>query len=129
MTKPVAYQEIEGRKEYVEARYVLKGRSRYGFKIGRYNTDYPLVIDPLLASTFIGGGSYDYATAVAIDSSGDVYVAGYTSSAEYPTTAAAFDGSFNGERDVFLSKFDSKLTTLLASTFIGGVVMTEPTLF
>ncbi len=83
-TKPVAYQEIDGSKRYVEAAYTLtkfqdhksKIENGYGFTIGQYNPDYELIIDPLLASTFLGGGNDDKSYAIALDSSNNVYVTG-----------------------------------------------------
>ncbi|NOZ69103.1 MAG: hypothetical protein GXP46_07635 [Deferribacteres bacterium] len=57
MTRPVAYQEINGGRVQVAANYVLPetGRLTYGFQVGEYDKTKPLVIDPLLASTFVGG--------------------------------------------------------------------------
>ena len=65
----------------------------------------------LLSSTFIGGGSSkDYAYALSIDSSGNVFIAGETSSTNYPITEGAFDTTFNGvSTDAFISKLDSDL--------------------
>ena len=76
-------------------------------------------LSTLVTSTFIGGRTDDDAYALAIDSSGDVFVAGYTYSLDYPTTEGAFDTTYNGS-DVFVSKLDNNLSTLLSSTFIGG---------
>ncbi|HDH05181.1 MAG TPA: hypothetical protein ENH01_05625 [Nitrospirae bacterium] len=93
-----------------------KSKIIYGFQVGEYDRTKPLVIDPLLASTFIGGSSLDYAFALAIDSSGDVFVAGWTSSSDYPTTDGAYDVTFNGsvgDVDIIVSKLDSNLTTLV----------------
>ncbi len=121
MTKPVAYQETGGEKKYIQVAYnVLADSGTYGFEIGEYDKTKPLVIDPLLASTFIGGSSSDYVYALALDSSGDVFVAGWTWSSDYPTTVGAYDTTHNGYSDVIVSKLDSNLSSLLASTFIGG---------
>ncbi len=69
---------------------------------------------------FIGGNGDDIGHAVGIDGEGNVFIAGYTESADYPVTQDGFDTEYNGGRDMFVSKFDSGLTTLLASTFVGG---------
>jgi len=119
MTKPFAFQSIDGVQSRVDVSYFVQGNT-YGFEVGSYDPRYTLIIDPLLASTFIGGGSSDRGLAMALDSSGNVFVAGFTASG-FPTTSGAFDETNNGgSTDVFVSKFNSDLTTLLASTFIGG---------
>ena len=118
-TRPVAYQVEDGNKRYVEVAYAVKG-DEYSFKVGDYDRTKELVIDPLLASTFLGGSSQYLASSIFIDSSGNVYVAGYTPSSDFPTTTGAYDTTFNGGRDAFVSKFDANLQNLLASTFLGG---------
>jgi hypothetical protein len=73
-----------------------------------------------VSAGFIGGNGDDVGHAIGIDGAGNVFIAGYTESADYPVTDHGFDTEYNGGRDVFISKFDSGLTTLLASTFVGG---------
>ncbi|MBI5376572.1 MAG: SBBP repeat-containing protein [Candidatus Schekmanbacteria bacterium] len=123
-TKPVAYQEIDGKTVEVKVEYIIANEKpspfTYGFKVASYDKTYPLIIDPLLASTFIGGGTSEYATSIALDSSGNVFITGYAPSG-YPTTVGSYDTLYNsGLHDVLISKLDSNLGTLLCSTYIGG---------
>ena len=122
-TKPSAYQEINGKRVEVAAAYTLLSNPQYvyGFKVGSYDKKETLIIDPLLASTFIGGGDDDYGNSIALDGDGNVYIIGETYSSDYPTTPGAYNESHNGGRDVFVSKLNSSLSNLLASTFIGGI--------
>ncbi len=140
-TKPVAYQDIEGDRVYVDTNYrIIKTASSvpdsknwktqeniYGFSLSLYDKDYPIVIDPLLASTFAGGDDDDYVYSIALDSSGNIFVAGYTESSDYPVTSGSYDegcGSDSncdgGESDIIITKFDANLTTISAATFLGG---------
>jgi len=120
-TKPIAYQEIDGKKKSIEAAYAVFDEKNYGFVLGRYDREKPVVIDPLLASTFIGGSGIDEARSIALDTDGNVYIIGYTRSVDYPATAGAYSENCNGEQsDIFISKLDSSLSVLLASTYIGG---------
>ncbi len=121
MTKPIAYQEVGGNRTDVAVSYLVADSDLvYGFNIGDYDSSKDLIIDPLLASTFLGGSSYEYANSIAIDSSGNVYITGHTSSSSYPTTTGAYNTVKNSNYDVLVSKIDSSLSNLLASTFIGG---------
>lgn len=96
--------------------------SMYGFKVAQYDKTKDLIIDPLLASTYLGGAYEDYGKSVVVDAGGNVYVAGETLSSDFPKTSGAHDTLHNGSTDVFVSKFNSGLTNLLASTFLGGAL-------
>jgi Cep192 domain 4/Beta-propeller repeat len=74
----------------------------------------------LLYSTFLGGGNLDRATGIAIDSSGNAYVTGYTDSTDFPTTSGAFQLVNNGDSDAFLAKLDASGSSLTYSTYLGG---------
>jgi PKD repeat protein/methionine-rich copper-binding protein CopC len=72
----------------------------------------------LIYSTYLGGTSSDYGKGIAVDSNGNIYITGYTQSSNFPTINA-YQPTFNGTSDVFLSKFSSN-GTLIYSTYLGG---------
>ncbi|MFZ1702151.1 MAG: SBBP repeat-containing protein [Pyrinomonadaceae bacterium] len=77
----------------------------------------------LVYSTYIGGGANDWSYALAIDSSGNAYITGFTenfSATLYPTTAGSFDTTPNGASDAFVTKLNSTGSALEYSTFLGG---------
>jgi hypothetical protein len=74
----------------------------------------------LLYSTFLGGSSADVGLAIAVDASGCAYITGGTESPNFPTTPGAYDPSYNGNGDVFVTKLSPDGRTLLYSTFLGG---------
>lgn len=74
----------------------------------------------LVYSTYLGGSVSDQAYAIAVDASGNAYVAGEASSANFPTTATAFQSAKAGSSDAFLTKIDSLGASLLYSTYLGG---------
>jgi len=120
-TRPVTYQVIDGKRIPVESRFVLRGGGAYGFAVGRYDARRSLIIDPgLVYSTYLGGASDDNGFGIAVDSAGNAYVTGFTASSGFPTTGGAYDTSFNGGQDVFVTKLNPAGTALLYSTFIGG---------
>jgi hypothetical protein len=117
---PVSYQRIGGERVPVESRYVLKGDGGYGFAVGAYDPRYPLVIDPGLAySTFLGGTDDDDGRGIAVRGD-NAHVTGSTQSADYPTTPGAFDRTFNGAEDAFVTKLNAAGSALGYSTFLGG---------
>jgi hypothetical protein len=74
----------------------------------------------LIYSTVLGGAASDGANAVAVDASGNAWVTGVTGSADFPVIVGAFDSSFNGTSDVFISELSADGSTLLYSTYLGG---------
>jgi hypothetical protein len=72
--------------------------------------------------TYLGGSDGNTPTSIAVDTGGNAYVAGYTSSVDFPTTAGAFDVSkTNAYYDTgFVAKVNPTATALLWSTFLGG---------
>src|SRR5262249_48302072 len=76
-------------------------------------------------STFIGGNGRDLAEAIALDSTGKVYIAGATESSDFPFAADAVRGCRNGTAAPFVAEFDSAGAKLLHSTSIGGMGFDE----
>ena len=74
----------------------------------------------LVYSTFLGGSADDGSSAIAVDSSGSAYVAGVTASSNFPVTAGAFQTSYLGVGDGFVTKFDPAGSSLVYSTYLGG---------
>ena len=125
--KPVAYQWEGDRKNVIESRFLLDAKTRVSFELGSYDHSKALVIDPELSySTYLGGTSNDYATSIAVDSTGSAYITGYTASANFPIVAGSFQTSCGGgscaapNYDAFITKFNSTGTALIYSTYLGG---------
>src|SRR6185295_14502269 len=73
----------------------------------------------LVYSTYLGGISFDWANAIAVDSSGNAYIAGYTSSASFAVVTPV-QASFRGLYDAFISKLNAAGNALTFSTLYGG---------
>jgi Beta-propeller repeat len=74
----------------------------------------------LAYSTYLGGSRFDEVRGIAIDSAGSAYVSGETPSTDFPTTAGAFDTSFNGDHEAFVTKLNPAGSGLAYSTYLGG---------
>lgn len=120
---PVVYQEINGARQLVAGSYVMKGKHEVGFKIASYDAGKTLYIDPVFSfSSFFGGNANNYAKAVAVDGSGNVYVTGYTESTSFPTTSGAYRTTCStcsfSYPDVFVTKL-SPVGAIVYSTYVG----------
>ena len=74
----------------------------------------------LVYSTYVGGSSIDYGEAITVDGSGNAYVAGTTSSFDFPVTAGAFQGQLSGLSNAFAFKISPQGSSLIYATFLGG---------
>ena len=120
LTRPAAYQECDGVRRPVRVAYRLRGRE-YGFRLGEYDPALPVVIDPLLQATYLGGSGLDRAFALAIHPiSGEVFIAGRTDSTNFPGTAGGAQAASGGFDDAFVARLNATLTTLAQATYLGG---------
>ena len=114
--KPIVYQEVGGERRRVDGRYAVNANGEVGFAIGEYDTARPLVIDPTIVfSTYIGPGN---GQAIAVDSAGNVYVAGETLGG-FPTVNALQPTS-GGSQEGFVAKINAAGTAFIYSTYLGG---------
>src|SRR5437660_872176 len=126
LRKPVVYQDQNGQRAVIPARYVLKAERQVAFEVAAYDATMPLIIDPVLAySTYLGGFGEDEGRAIAADPNCSIncsaYTTGTTNSLNFPTITGAFQtipGSifFN---DVFVTKLNVTGTALVYSTYLG----------
>jgi len=121
-SRPYIYQQIGSEVVEVDGGFRLGSDNSYGFHVGAYNTDYPLVIDPVLVySTYLGGSLYDYGFGIAVDSAGCAYVTGYTDSFDdFPITEGVAQPIFGGDGDAFVTKLNAEGTEVVYSTYLGG---------
>src|SRR4029079_17486095 len=118
---PFAYQDGNGTRHEIAARYVAKGKGEIGFQLGDYDRSRPLIIDPVLVySTYLGGNGFDNGYAIAVDSLGSAYVTGKTATVDFPTTPGAFQTEYEGGDSAFISKLNPEGTALIYSTYLNG---------
>ena len=117
--KPVVYQEKNGTRQLVAARYAITDTNRVGFEVAKYDASRPLYIDPLIYSTYLGGSSDDVGFGIALDSTGNTYVTGYTHSTDFPTKNP-LQGANTASPTVFVAKLNPAGSALVYSTYLGG---------
>lgn len=115
-----AYQVIDGLNQKVNCKYKINNDGSIGFNISNYNQNLPVIIDPLVSSSYIGGVGNDFANSIATDGNYNTYVCGTTYSPSFPVTSGSYDQTKDNNYDVFVSKFNSIDDNLIYSTFIGG---------
>ena len=138
---PRVYQQVGTQQKAVDGRFVLRGADEVAFEIGNYDRSRTLVIDPVLSySSYLGGTgtegclaingtSTSGCPAIAVDPAFNIYVAGPTTSADFPLTPAPvppatgplpYQATNAGGADVFVTKFDITGSIIQFSTYLGG---------
>jgi beta-propeller repeat-containing protein len=133
LNKPVVYQPKSSRRnensefaaqnsELVEGHYLLTASNNLRFELGPYDKSQPLVIDPgLTYSTFLGGSGGNSASAVKVDLAGNAFIAGFTSSADFPGTTGGFESTIpNSSGSPFVAEVNAAGSALVYATYLGG---------
>jgi hypothetical protein len=111
----------DGRTRPVDCRFQILDAQHYGFTAPARNPDLPLTIDPGLEwSTYIGGFGSEQVTAaaVALDGTGDVFVAGFMNSPDFPFFT---DPNFTWNQNrLFVARLSADGSTLHWATLMGG---------
>lgn len=133
---PRVYQTFGTRELTVAGRFELRGREKdeVGFHLGAYDRSRTLIIDPKLAySTYLGGSGAESCSAItglpftpgcpaiAVDAASNAYVAGSTTSPDFPQTAGEYQPNLaaGASANAFIAKF-SPTGSLLFATYLGG---------
>jgi uncharacterized repeat protein (TIGR01451 family) len=118
---PSVYQPDGDKQLPVEGRFLQLADNRIGFEVGAYDRSRELVIDPVLSySTYLGGTGVERLTHIAADSGLNMYVAGSTTSGDFPGVSGTFQTSNHGADDIFIAKIDATGSTLVYATYLGG---------
>ena len=144
---PRVYQQSGGEQQAVAAKFAVRQDGKIAFELGAYDRRRVLVIDPVLTySTYFGGSGAEACPgnvrilvgaissppsgcpAIGIDASSNIYLAGSTTSTDFPLTPqtgttpppAAFQGTIAGTANVFVTKLNAAGSAILFSTYLGG---------
>lgn len=120
LLRPVIYQAGESGREMIGGEYVVAPDALVEISLDGYDRTRQLVIDPLIQfSSLLGGAGQETPYAMTIDQVGNIYIAGQTSSTNFPVRAG-YDNSINGTSDAFIVKINPSGSAILAATFLGG---------
>ncbi len=134
--RPIAYQLIDGKKIPVSCSFKDQ-EGIYSYELGKYDDEFPLVIDPVLVfATYNGSVSDNFGMTATYGNDGSAYSAGMVYGNNFPIpNTNSFDISPNftsiagsyGITDVFVTKYNSSGTNMLWSAFLGGGDMSQGT--
>jgi hypothetical protein len=122
VNRPEIYQLAGNRREKIEGSYVLASNNEIALQLGPYDSNRPLIVDPVIQySTFLGGTTSDSATGIFVDTGGNAYITGATSSSDFPVTSGTLQSKLRSTHsNAFISKLSANGSVLLYSTYLGG---------
>jgi uncharacterized protein (TIGR03437 family) len=123
---PLIYQPEGKERKIISGGFKLVGKRRIALRVGKYDHARELIIDPVMNyASYYGGAGNEVGRAIGTDASGNVYIAGETTTMALATTRGVVQPTYGGETidnysgDVFISKFTSS-GALLYVTYLGG---------
>jgi hypothetical protein len=117
---PLSY--LKESQEKLQIAFTKLDNDEYGFSIPTFASNETLIIDPMpnrLWGTYYGGSGSDYGRDVSIDQTGNIYLVGETTSSTDMATAGAWDVTYDGNSDAFVSLFTSNGSRVWG-TYYGG---------
>ncbi len=122
--KPIAYQMVNGQRKHIACSYAVSSAHQVAFKVGTYDHNRTLVIDPTLAyCSYLGTSGVDTPGGIVLDHSGNLIIAGQTNEPGMPVKFA-MDAAMNGARTVsYLAKMNLSAygnASLVFCTYVGG---------
>jgi hypothetical protein len=124
-----AYQMVAGKQKQVSCHFTIDENNIVRFRAGEYDHSQQLIIDPLIYSTFLGGGVGSTIYGIAVDAYQNVYVAGGTYDRDFPVTTGAYQIMPKTQpglhRTGFISKLNASGSALIYSTYLGGSVSSD----
>jgi hypothetical protein len=123
--KPVIFQDVNGRRQFISGGYVLADERTVKFNVGKYDPELPLIIDPIISyAQYFTENTGDQIWAVAVGKNTDIYVAGETITASGLATTGAFQtnlaGVLAGHGDVMVARLKNASTNKVYVTYLGG---------
>jgi fibronectin type 3 domain-containing protein len=110
----------DNQKISIDGAFKKLDENKYTFLIKNYDNKKKIVIDPIVYSTLVSGSSFDRGRDVVFDKYGCAYIAGFTSSTDFPTTPSGYSDLNYSGNDVFVLKINKDGSELLYSTFLAG---------
>ncbi len=109
LSAPKAWQDINGKRTHIEVAFADYGDNTIGFRLGEYNRQYPVVIDPTYSwHTFYGSASAaDVGFSIAVDTSGNAYVCGVSGATWNGPGAVAPLNAHSGNFDIVVLKLNT----------------------
>jgi hypothetical protein len=123
---PHIYQQDGNNQKAIAGNFRQIAQNKIGFAVGPYDHSRELVIDPALSySTFLGGSGSEVSPRIAVDAGLNMYLAGSTTSADFPGTAPSSKPEPGSQQTVFIAKIDSSGSALDFAIYLGGTTGTD----